>query len=109
MAHHEMTGCLADVDPVVAVGGMAHDAFVFFVEPIHGGPGERNPCLQLARVRWQIDVSPCSSWCALLARLNGVPGCEAKIRMVARTRGALKSIWRHVGLGEIGHRIVARL
>src|SRR5258708_25349110 len=76
MADHEMTRCLADVDAVVAVGGMAHDPFVLFVECFHGGPGERNPSLQLACVRGQVDVSPCSSGRALLARLDGIPGCE---------------------------------
>src|SRR5271166_3911874 len=29
--------------------------------------------------------------------------------MVARIRGALESVWRNVGLREIGHRIMARL
>src|SRR5262249_25100628 len=79
MTDDEMTGCLADVYAVVAVGGMAHDSFVLFVEGIHGVPGERNACLQIARVRGQVDVSPCSSRRALLARLDGIPGCEPKI------------------------------
>jgi hypothetical protein len=28
---------------MVAVGGMAHDPFVFFVEGVHGRPGECDP------------------------------------------------------------------
>jgi hypothetical protein len=39
-----MTGCLADVDAVVAVGGVAHDPLVFFIESVHGRPCERDPC-----------------------------------------------------------------
>src|SRR6266852_9453774 len=89
MADHEMTGCLADVDAMVAVGGMAHDPFVFFVESLHGRPGECNPSLQLARVRGQVDVSPCPSRCALLARLNGIPGREPKIGMPGRMLAVL--------------------
>ena len=49
MANHEVTGRLADVDAVIAVGGMAHDPFVFFVESVHGRPCERHPpCNSLA-------------------------------------------------------------
>ena len=45
MADHEVAGGLANVDAVVAVGGMAKDPFVFFVEGVHGRPCERNPSL----------------------------------------------------------------
>jgi hypothetical protein len=48
MTDHEATGGLANVDTVVAVGGMAQDPFVFFVEGVHGRPSERDPRLQLA-------------------------------------------------------------
>src|SRR6266478_7288918 len=89
IADHEMTGCLADVYAVVAVGGMAHDPFVLFVESLHGRPGECDPSLQFARVRGQVDVSPCPSRCALLARLNGIPGREPKIGMPGRMLGVL--------------------
>jgi hypothetical protein len=41
--------------------------------------------------------------------LDGIPGCEPKIGMMARMFGALESIWRDVGFREIGHRMVARL
>src|SRR5258708_21276613 len=98
MADHEMTRCLADVDAVVAVGGMAHDPFVLFVEGFHGVPGERNPSLQLACVRGQVDVSPCSWGRGLLARLCGIPGCEPKIGMVVPMLGFLKMICRSVRL-----------
>src|SRR6266852_6397369 len=89
MADYEMAGCLADVDAVVAVGGMAHDAFVLFVEGLHGRPGECNPSPQVARVRRQVDVSPCPSRCALLASLNGIPGREPKLGMPGRMLGVL--------------------
>src|SRR6266851_4051669 len=89
MADHEMTRCLPDVNAVVAVGGMAHDAFVLFVESLHSRPGECNPSLQVARVRRQVDVSPCPSRCALLASLNGIPGREPKLGMPGRMLGVL--------------------
>src|SRR5258708_1905424 len=53
MADHEVTRGPADVDAVVAVGGMAQDPFVFFVKSLHGRPGECDPCLQLTRVGGQ--------------------------------------------------------
>src|SRR5262245_37400629 len=109
MEDYELTGCPADVDAVVAVGGMAQDPFVLFVERIHGVPGECNACLQLARVRGQVDVSPCSSGRAVLACLDGIPGCEPKIGMVARMFGPLENVWRYVSLREVGHRIAAGL
>ena len=58
MADHEVTGALANVDAVIAVGGMAHDPFVFFVERVHGLPGERDPSLQFARVVRQPGMLP---------------------------------------------------
>src|SRR5262245_28025151 len=45
LADHEMTGGLPDVDAMVTVRGMPHDSFVFFVEGVHGPPGERDPRL----------------------------------------------------------------
>src|SRR5262249_37253197 len=107
--NREMTGCLADVDPVVAVGGMAHDPFVLFVKRIHGWPGEGDPIFQLARVRGQVYVSPCSSGRAVLAGPDGIPGCQSKIGVMVRILANLKSIWRDGGLREISHRITARL
>src|SRR5262249_12726272 len=79
MANHEPPRSLADVDAVVAVGGMADDPFVLFVEGVHGRPGERDACLQLARVSGQLDVLPCPSLCALLARPDRVPGREPEL------------------------------
>ena len=61
MADHQVAGGLANVDAVVAVSGMARDPFVFFVERIHGLPGERHPSLQFARVGRQPGVLPRSS------------------------------------------------
>src|SRR4029077_3300099 len=58
MADQEVAGRLADVDAVVAVSSMAYDPFVFLIEGIHRRPCERDPSLQLTRVRGQIDVLP---------------------------------------------------
>src|SRR5262249_12503800 len=68
MADDEVTGSLANVDAVVAVSGMAHDSFVFFVEGVHGPPGERDACLQFACVGGQTGVLPCRSRRGVLAR-----------------------------------------
>src|SRR5215813_5176557 len=40
IAHHDLAGGLADVDSMVAVGGMSQDSFVFLVEGVHGRPRE---------------------------------------------------------------------
>src|SRR5260221_12529475 len=58
IADHEAAGGLADDDAVVAVSGVAYDPFVFFVESFHGPPGERDACLQLARVHGETRVRP---------------------------------------------------
>src|SRR5215475_10983555 len=78
-----------DVNAVVAVGGMAHDSFVFFIEGVHGRPGKRDPSLQLGRVSGHVDVLPCPSWRTFLARSNGIPGREPKIEMPGHMLGAL--------------------
>jgi hypothetical protein len=70
-ANHQAAGGLTNVDAVEAVGGMAHDPFVFFVESVHGRPCERDPCPQVARVGWQIDAHVVSlSECAPLPLIN---------------------------------------
>ena len=79
VADHQVTGRLADIDAVVAIGGVAHDPFVFFIERVHGWPGERNALLQLARVGQQLDVLPRPTRCVLLACTDGVPGGEPKV------------------------------
>src|SRR5689334_4783235 len=100
---------LPDVDAVVAVGGMARNSFVFFVECVHGWPGERNSSLQLARVDRQVHMLPCSSTCPLAPRLDGIPRCDSKIGMPGRMLGAFEHVGRDVGLWEVGNWIVARL
>jgi hypothetical protein len=89
MADHEPTGGLADVDAVIAVGGMAHDPFVFFVKGVHRRPGERDPSLQLSSVGRELDVLPCSSRRALLARSNGIPRSEPEFVVPGRMIAAL--------------------
>src|SRR4051812_27101668 len=42
MTHDEPARGLADIDTVIAVGGMAYDPLVFFVESFHGGPSKRD-------------------------------------------------------------------
>jgi hypothetical protein len=82
---------------VVTVRGMAQNPFVFFVEGIHGRPGKRDPRLQLARVGGKIHVLPGPSRRTLLARPDGVPGCEPELAVPGRrTRPALvRRMGRH--------------
>src|SRR4029077_18068525 len=81
MANHKIPGSLADVDAMVAVGGMAHNPFILFVKRVHGRPSKRNPRTQFACVGRQISMLPRSSRCALLARLDGVPGRKPEVRV----------------------------
>src|SRR5690242_7267496 len=53
MTHDEPARRLADIDTMVAVGGMAHDPFILFVERVHGGPCERDAPLEFTCVVWQ--------------------------------------------------------
>src|SRR5262249_34525665 len=85
---HELTGGLADVDAVVAVRGMPHNSFVFFVECVHGRPGEGHPSLQFAGVIRQADMLPRSSRRALLARSNDIPRGESEFAVLGRVLGA---------------------
>src|SRR5438876_9944444 len=102
MADHEVTGGLANVDAVVGVSGMADDSFVFFVEAVHGPPGERDACLQFACMGGQAGVLPRSSLRGvLLACADAVPGREPEIGMLSGMVGAFEGAWRHVGLREV--------
>src|SRR5262249_18604133 len=105
MTDDEMTGGPADVDAMVAVGGMPSDPFILFVEGVHGGPCECNPHLQLARIRRQVDVSPRSSVRVLLAGPDGIPRRESQVGMLARVMGVLQGVCRNVTLWKICHRI----
>ena len=89
MANDQATGGLADVDAMVAVGGMADDAFVFLVEGIHGWPRKGDPCLQPLRVVGQLDVLPRPSLGALLSPLDGVPGREPQVAVPGGVLGPL--------------------
>ena len=88
---------------------MAQDPFVFFVEGVHGCPGERDPLLELTRVGRQVHVLPCPSRRALLACSDGVPGRDSEVGMPRGVLGALETIWRDIGLRKVGHRIAAGL
>src|SRR5262245_23189834 len=79
MADYKVTGGLANVDAVVAIGGMAQNPFVFFVEGVHRRPSERYAPLQYLRIGWQLCVLPRSSWRGFLIRLDDVPGSEAEV------------------------------
>ena len=83
MADHEVTGGLANVDAVVAVGGMAHDPFVFFVESVHGRARRtrRVPAVRSRRRAGRCAATPLAAR-VLLARPDG---CT---RTWARGRGA---------------------
>src|SRR5260370_34669859 len=109
MADHQVTGGLANVDAVVAVSGMAHDPFVRFVESVHGPPGERDACLQFARVGGQAGVLR-RTWRreVLLARPDAVSGREPEIGVLGGILRAFQDVWRNVGLREVGYRIAAR-
>src|SRR5262245_50751078 len=61
MADHDVTGGLTDIDAVIAIRGMSEDTFIFFIKRVHGAPGERDPRLQLSRIRGQLDMLPGSS------------------------------------------------
>src|SRR5262249_45617385 len=107
VADDEMPGCLADIDAMVAVGSMAHNPLVFFVEGVHCGPRKRDPRMQLARPCGKVDMLPCSSWCAAVTRTYGVPGSRSKIFMPGRLVGRLKRVWRDVCLRKVRDRIAA--
>src|SRR5215467_11897093 len=109
MTYHEAAGGPADVDPVVAVSGMAENPFVFFVKGVHGRPGERDPRLQLARVVRQVDVLPCPSRSALLACSDDVPGGESEVGVPRGVVGGIEGVWRDIGLRKVGYRIAAGL
>src|SRR5262249_19771177 len=106
--NHEIARGLANVDAVIAVGGMADDSLVFFVECIHGRPGERDPSQELLRMAGQAGVLPRPAPHALVARANGVPGSEAEVGVLCGMADELQSAWSDVRLLEVGHGIVAR-
>src|SRR6266849_5152679 len=108
MSNHEIARGLANVDAVIAVGGMAHDSLVLFVEGVHGRPCERNPSLQLLCVGGQAGVLPCPSRRTLVARTHGVPGSEAEVAVLRGMAGEFQSAWSDVGFLEVGHGVVAR-
>src|SRR5262249_51569639 len=77
------------------------------VKGVHGRPGERDSLLELTRVDRQLHVLPCSSLCALLTRLDGIPGRESEVRMPGGMLRALQAAWRYIGLRKVGHWIAA--
>src|SRR5262245_38624880 len=92
MADHEVTGGLANVDAVVAVSGMPHDPFVFFVERVHSLPGERDPSLQFARVGRERGVLPRPSRCYVLACPDRIPGRGPEIGVLDGAVGAFEGV-----------------
>src|SRR5215813_9732076 len=85
-AHEQVAAGLANVDAVIAVGGVADDAFVLFVESVHGRPRERHPCLQLTSVGGQFGVLPRRTRSAVLASADGVPGRRPELAVAGSTR-----------------------
>jgi hypothetical protein len=71
---------------------MARDPFVFFVERFHGLPGERDPTLQFDRVGRQPSVSPCPSWCHVLARPDRIPGRKPEIGVLDGMVGTFEGV-----------------
>jgi hypothetical protein len=95
---------------VKRIGGMAHDAFVFLVESIHGPPGKSDQTLQIACMGGQVGVLPRSPRRDVsLVCPNAVPGRGPKIGVLSDMLRAFQHMWRNIGLREIGHRITARL
>jgi hypothetical protein len=43
LADNDLAGRLPNVDAVIDIGGMAQDAFIFFVKSVHGRPRECDP------------------------------------------------------------------
>src|SRR5262249_32920649 len=82
---------------------------VFFIEGVHGWPGERDARFKLARVGWQLDVLPCASRRGLLTRSDGIPGRRPEIRVSRRVLDSLQGVRRDVAFREVGHRITVRL
>jgi hypothetical protein len=82
---------------------------VFFVESVHGAPGERDASLQFAGVRGQAGVLPRSSRSyVLLVRSHAIPGGEPEIRVLSRIVGPFQHMGRYVYLRKVGYRIAAR-
>lgn len=109
MIDYEMTRSLADVDAMIGIGGVTHDALVFLVEGIHGPPGERDQPSQVARMGGQVGVPPGTSRRdVLLARPDAVPGGGPKIGVLSDLLGPFEHILGNIGLREIGHGITAR-
>ena len=110
LADYEVSRGLANVDAMVGIRGMAEDTLVFFVEGVHGPPGERNVSLQFAGVRGQAGVMPRPSRRdVLLVRGDDVPGSEPEIGVLGGVFNAFEDVGRNVGLRKVGYRIAARL
>jgi hypothetical protein len=99
---------LANVDAVVGVSGMPQNSFIFFIEGVHGPPGERDARLQFARVGGQTGVLPgASRRDVLLVRSDAVPGREPEIGVLGRILGVFQHTRRYVCLWKVGYRIAA--
>jgi hypothetical protein len=107
VADGEFTRALANVNAVVAVGGMAEDAFVFFVEGVHGAPGESYARIEFAGVGGQASMLPCGSGGGVLAHADGVPGCGPEIGVLGGVAGGLESMRNDIAFGEVGDWITA--
>src|SRR5262245_41052419 len=104
MPNHEMPEGLANVDAVIAVSSMSHDALVFFIKCVHGRPGERNASPKLVRITGEIGMLPRPSSRALIPCAHGVPGRGAEVRVPGGMVAALQSACSYVDFPEVGHR-----
>src|SRR5438132_12634000 len=59
VADDQSTGRLADINAMVAVGGMAHDPFVVFLEGIHGRPSKCDSRSQAGSIARELPALPC--------------------------------------------------
>jgi hypothetical protein len=94
---------LADVNAVIAVGGMAHDPFILFEERIHGRPGEGDLPFQHVRVDRQIGVLPRRSLYATFATPHRIPACRPEIAVPSGMLNRLQDIWTYVRFRKISH------
>jgi hypothetical protein len=89
---------------------MPQNSFIFFIEGVHGPPGERDARLQFARVGGQTGVLPGASRRDVpLVRSDAIPGRESEIGVLGRMLGAFQDIRSNVGFRKVGDRIAARL
>lgn len=75
---------------MVATGSTAQDPLVFFVEGVHGLPGECDPLPKVSCVGGRVDVLPRRTRRVLLV-LGSVPSREPEVRVPGRVLGVFRT------------------